>query len=217
MAKKKATKKTTAKKTASKKAVRKKTAGKKSAAPTKKKASTSTRKKTTARDATASKEAASQSAATDASSVDIAAESAASRQDAGQAAPPKKKSALAEPPVFKLDEKNDALIPDVEQETQSIGDWLQQHNKRRQPSIFERRWWDDRILSWAMADESVKVQMFRFVDVLPMLKDHQAVSRHLQEYFEEVDEHLPSAVRMVVDHAGPNTVLGRALSMNARK
>ena len=216
MAKKKATKKTTAKKTASKKAVRKKTAGKKSAAPTKKKASTSTRKKTTARDATASKEAASQSAATDASSVDIAAESAASRQDAGQAAPPKKKSALAEPPVFKLDEKNDALIPDVEQETQSIGDWLQQHNKRRQPSIFERRWWDDRILSWAMADESVKVQMFRFVDVLPMLKDHQAVSRHLQEYFEEVDEHLPSAVRMVVDHAGPNTVLGRALSMNAR-
>ena len=112
--------------------------------------------------------------------------------------------------------RNDLLAADVESETHAIGDWLQQHSSRRKPSIFERRWWDDHILSWAMADESVKVQMFRFVDVLPMLKDHQSVSRHLQEYFEEVNDHLPGAVRMVVDHAGPNSVLGRALSMNAR-
>ncbi|MFT5328836.1 MAG: RHH-type proline utilization regulon transcriptional repressor/proline dehydrogenase, partial [Planctomycetaceae bacterium] len=120
------------------------------------------------------------------------------------------------PVEFKLNADNDSLMPDVEAETRAIGDWLQQHSPRRKPSIFERRWWDDRILSWAMADESVKVQMFRFVDVLPMLKDHQSVSRHLQEYFEEVNDHLPGAVRMVVEHAGPNTVLGRALSMNAR-
>ena len=34
-------------------------------------------------------------------------------------------------------------------------------------------------MSWAMGDEAVKVQMFRFVDVLPMLKDHNAIARHL--------------------------------------
>jgi RHH-type transcriptional regulator, proline utilization regulon repressor / proline dehydrogenase / delta 1-pyrroline-5-carboxylate dehydrogenase len=112
--------------------------------------------------------------------------------------------------------ENDALIDDVEAETQEIGKWLFEHTQRHKPSIFERRWWDDHILNWAMADESVKVQMFRFVDALPMLKSHEAVTRHLQEYFEEVDEHLPAAVRLVVDHAGPNTVLGRALSYNAR-
>lgn len=108
------------------------------------------------------------------------------------------------------------LAETVEAKTQEIGSWLQSNLHRRQPSIFEKRWWDDRILSWAMADESVKVQMFRFVDVLPMLSHHEQVARHLQEYFEEVDEKLPGAARLVLDHAGPNTILGRALSVNAR-
>lgn len=107
-------------------------------------------------------------------------------------------------------------LESVEARTQEIGDWLGTQLHRRRPSIFEKRWWDDRILSWAMADESVKVQMFRFVDVLPMLSQHEQVARHLQEYFEEVDEKLPGAARLVLDHAGPNTVLGRALAVNAR-
>ncbi len=81
--------------------------------------------------------------------------------------------------------------------------------------MFERRWWDDRILSWAMSDESVKVQMFRFVDVLPTLKTHDDIIRHLQEYFDEVDAHLSGAVRLVLEYSQPNTVLGRALALNA--
>ena len=55
----------------------------------------------------------------------------------------------------------------VEAETRAIGREMWDHLERRQPSIFEGRWWEDRLLSWAMQDESVKVQMFRFVDVLP--------------------------------------------------
>ena len=104
----------------------------------------------------------------------------------------------------------------VETETQKIGDWLFGHLNRRRASIFERRWWDDRILSWAMADESVKVQMFRFVDVLPMLHNHVQIAQHLREYFEDVRDRLPSAARLVLDFSGPNTVLGRALAMSAR-
>ena len=213
MAKKKATKKAAAGKSTAKKAVKKKAAKKKAAAPTRKKAAS---KKATPKKAAAKKAAPQKPAKKKAGAEATITESAAQQSAASKKAKPTGSPAKTALVDFKLDEKNDSLIPDVEAETQAIGDWLQQHNKRRQPSIFERRWWDDRILSWAMADESVKVQMFRFVDVLPMLKDHQAVSQHLQEYFEEVNDHLPGAVRMVVDHAGPNTVLGRALSMNAR-
>ncbi len=104
----------------------------------------------------------------------------------------------------------------VEEVTQEIGRYLFEHLRRRKASIFEKRWWEDRILSWAMGDEAVKVQMFRFVDVLPRLKTHAAVARHLQEYFEEVSSHLPGAARLVLDWAEPNTVLGRALAVNAR-
>lgn len=216
MAKKKATKKAAAGKSAAKKAVKKKAAKKKAAAPAKKKAAAPTRKKAASKKATAKKSATKKPAAKKTDPEAAVAEAVVQQPDVPKKAKPSKTPVRTALVDFKLNEENDSLIPDVEAETQAIGDWLQQHNKRRQPSIFERRWWDDRILSWAMADESVKVQMFRFVDVLPMLKDHQAVSRHLQEYFEEVNDHLPGAVRMVVDHAGPNTVLGRALSMNAR-
>ena len=104
----------------------------------------------------------------------------------------------------------------IEAETQKTGHRLWSRLQHRQPSIFDRRWWDDRILSWAMADESVKVQMFRFVDVLPMLRGSAAVTRHLQEYFEAVREHLPWAARLGLDVSQPDSVLGRALAYNAR-
>jgi len=104
----------------------------------------------------------------------------------------------------------------IEVATREIGQDLLSHLDRRAPSIFERRWWEDRILSRAMADESIKVQMFRFVDVLPMLRKHEAIASHLQEYFDEVRAHLPWAVRLGLDISQPNSVLGRALGLNAK-
>ncbi|MBX3441935.1 MAG: proline dehydrogenase family protein [Planctomyces sp.] len=104
----------------------------------------------------------------------------------------------------------------LERATQRNARELWDQLERRRPSVFERRWWDDHILEWAMADESVKVQMFRFVDVLPMLKSHESVTRHLQEYFDEVRSQLPWAVRLGLDASQPNTVLGKALALNAR-
>jgi RHH-type transcriptional regulator, proline utilization regulon repressor / proline dehydrogenase / delta 1-pyrroline-5-carboxylate dehydrogenase len=104
----------------------------------------------------------------------------------------------------------------IEAETQELGRKLWAQLAGTTPSIFDRRWWDDRILSWAMTDESVKVQMFRFVDVLPMLHTHQSITRHLQEYFDEVRTHLPWAVRLGLEISQPNTVLGKALALNAR-
>ena len=77
-----------------------------------------------------------------------------------------------------MDKKSD-LTEAVEAETQAIGRQFWGQLERRMPSMFERRWWDDRVLSWAMSDESVKVQMFRFVDVLPMLKTHEQTSNRI--------------------------------------
>ncbi len=109
-----------------------------------------------------------------------------------------------------------ALQAAVENETLEVGRRVWDSITRRSATMFERRWWDDRILSWAMADESIKVQMFRFVDVLPMLRTHESVARHLQEYFDEVRQHLPWAVRMGLDISQPDSILGKALALNAR-
>lgn len=104
----------------------------------------------------------------------------------------------------------------MESATQEIGRALWAQLERRRPTIFEQRWWLDHVLEWAMADESVKVQMFRFVDVLPMLRTHEAVTAHLQEYFDEVRAHLPSAARLVVDLSDLNTLTSKAVAYSTR-
>ncbi|MFN0199540.1 MAG: L-glutamate gamma-semialdehyde dehydrogenase [Planctomycetaceae bacterium] len=115
-----------------------------------------------------------------------------------------------------MPEKETDFANGVEADIQILGRKFWDRIQRRAPNILDRRWWDDRILSWSMADESVKVQMFRFVDVLPMLKTHVSITRHLSEYFDEVREHLPWAARLGLDLAQPNSVLGRALALNAK-
>lgn len=112
--------------------------------------------------------------------------------------------------------KKKSDIDSVEDRTQQIGRELFDRLNRRSPSIFHGKWWEDRLMSWAMQDEAVKVQMFRFVDVLPMLKDHAAIARHLDEYFEEVSERLPWAARLGLQVSAHNSILSRALAYNAR-
>lgn len=104
----------------------------------------------------------------------------------------------------------------VEQRTREIGGELFERLNHRSPSIFHARWWEDRLMNWAMEDEAVKVQMFRFVDVLPMLRDHTSIARHLEEYFHEVRGHLPWAARIGLELSTGNSILSRALAFNAR-
>jgi RHH-type proline utilization regulon transcriptional repressor/proline dehydrogenase/delta 1-pyrroline-5-carboxylate dehydrogenase len=51
------------------------------------------------------------------------------------------------------------------------------------PSIFNKGWWTGKVMDWAMKNEAFKVQMFRFVDVLPYLNTSRSLSRHIEEYF----------------------------------
>ncbi len=104
----------------------------------------------------------------------------------------------------------------LEQRTQSIGRELFTEFSHYAPSVFHARWWEDRLMNWAMGDEAVKLQMFRFVDVLPMLRDHGSIARHLEEYFDEVRDRLPMAVRLGLDLSSGNAILSRALAYNAR-
>ncbi len=115
------------------------------------------------------------------------------------------------------DEPSKRHAAEIERRTRELGRYLLEHASGNQPTVLERRWWDDRIMAWAMQDESVKVQMFRFVDVLPMLADNPSVTRHLQEYFHDVRARLPSAARLGLAVATPNSIAGRALAMAARR
>ncbi len=59
------------------------------------------------------------------------------------------------------------------------------------PSIFNPDYWTGKVLDWAMRHEHFKVQLFRFVDVLPYLKTGGSLNRHFEEYFTSEPHDLP--------------------------
>ncbi len=65
------------------------------------------------------------------------------------------------------------------------------------PRLFDRKWWTGRLLEWAIRDEAFKVQLFRFIDVLPTLKTPAQIKRLVDEYFRQ--------------DTGPRDAGGRAL------
>ena len=71
----------------------------------------------------------------------------------------------------------------LEPSIQQIGRTLAEHCKNGTPAVLSQRWWNDLLMDWGMRDEDFKVQLFRFVDVLPTLKTDEQFSRLLAEYF----------------------------------
>ncbi len=71
----------------------------------------------------------------------------------------------------------------LEPSIQHIGRTLAEHCKAGTPAVLSQRWWNDLLMDWGMQDEDFKVQLFRFVDVLPTLKTDEQFTRLLAEYF----------------------------------
>jgi RHH-type proline utilization regulon transcriptional repressor/proline dehydrogenase/delta 1-pyrroline-5-carboxylate dehydrogenase len=86
----------------------------------------------------------------------------------------------------------------------------------RGPSPWERPWWDDRLMDQTMGDPATKVQLFRFIDALPMLKAPASVRRHLEEYLDEAGADVPPLVAFPLEMTPPGEVGDRAIAALAR-
>ncbi|MDO8587853.1 MAG: proline dehydrogenase family protein [Armatimonadota bacterium] len=108
----------------------------------------------------------------------------------------------------------DALTVDevqLESRTQMIGREIFRRAGHKHKSALERV--NDRVLEWTMRDRELKVQVFRFVDVLPALRTDEDIVRHLREYFDRFKDHLPRPVRLSLDLSGSNPVAVRAAAV----
>ena len=70
------------------------------------------------------------------------------------------------------------------------------------PSIFNKGWWTGKVMDWAMRNEQFKVQLFRFVDVLPYLSTGESLGRHIEEYFAAQDQDIPGVLKWGAKGAG---------------
>ncbi|MBI2364937.1 MAG: L-glutamate gamma-semialdehyde dehydrogenase [Deltaproteobacteria bacterium] len=74
-----------------------------------------------------------------------------------------------------------------ERQVQQLARSLYRQAAQNRPSIFDTRDWLGKMIEWSLENESLRVALFRFVDVLPSLDSAADIGRHLEEYFAKVD------------------------------
>ena len=105
----------------------------------------------------------------------------------------------------------------VERLTQQIGDELLGIALRQGGGVLSSRFWADRLIRWAMQDPAFKVQLFRFVDVLPMLAISGAIHQHLLEYLTQPGVSMPPGVELGLKVGGMTKGLLAATVVNRIK
>ncbi|HYE17336.1 MAG TPA: proline dehydrogenase family protein [Tepidisphaeraceae bacterium] len=109
-----------------------------------------------------------------------------------------------------VDALGDAIDPALDARTLAIGRDLFAAARKAPPG---EGWLDRRLMAIAMGDDRVKAQLFRLVDVLPVLKTPTQVNRHLKEYLGGVRDHLPWPARAGLKLVpGGDGLLGRMAS-----
>ena len=104
----------------------------------------------------------------------------------------------------------------LERRTQEIGRVLFDQIGRG-PAPWHRAWWDDRVMDLTMGDPEVKVQLFRFIDAMPVLTTTESVRRHLAEYLGEAGDRVPWWLRLALTLAPRGSPGAAVLAWLARR
>ena len=105
----------------------------------------------------------------------------------------------------------------LQQRTQAFGSAIFARVDRQGPVLFTKSWFDERLMGVTTANESLKVQLFRFVDTLPAIIDQpEANGRHLREYLDEASADLPWWVRQAIRFIPETGLRGRLLAYAAK-
>lgn len=103
----------------------------------------------------------------------------------------------------------------LEKEIAEIGRVVFNSIKGDIPSFFDRSKWSGKLMAWAMKNERFKVQLFRFIDVLPALKSDRDVLKLLKEYFYGEEDLLPKSLKRWMPEKGLlGTIVGKTVKMN---
>src|SRR5579883_3109616 len=108
------------------------------------------------------------------------------------------------------------MIPSLDERTKQYGREIFARLNRQGPILFTRTWAEDKLMGLGMHDPALKVQLFRFVDTLPYLKQPEDVSRHLREYLHEAESELPWWIRWSTRLIPDRGLLGGLLAWGSR-
>ncbi len=105
---------------------------------------------------------------------------------------------------------------DLELRTLNYGREIFARVDRHGPFPFSLAWFDDILMNFTMNEEALKVQLFRFIDTLPLLREPTVIADHLREYLEAAGKQLPWWVRLGTKLLPRRGLWGRVLAHSAK-
>lgn len=103
----------------------------------------------------------------------------------------------------------------IEDRTREVGRQIFEGVSKQKRGFFHADL-DARMMEWAMKDEDLKVQLFRFVDVLPMLKGSEDIMKHLQEYLNAPGQSFPVIGQWGLNMASASGLAGKAVAATVK-
>lgn len=98
----------------------------------------------------------------------------------------------------------------IEDEILTVGEQIWQRLQGETPGLFDAHYWHGRLLEWVMKDPDFKVDLFRFVDVLPALRTTEQVANHVRQYLVKEGRDLPSILHTALKAASHGLTAGLA-------
>jgi RHH-type proline utilization regulon transcriptional repressor/proline dehydrogenase/delta 1-pyrroline-5-carboxylate dehydrogenase len=105
----------------------------------------------------------------------------------------------------------------LERRTRAIARDLFSRTQGVKSSRLSTERWQGELMDWVMGDERLKVEMLRFVDVFPTLRNRSEVARHLHEYFDREDLAAPRVLRWGIDLTGTRSPVAPLASALIRR
>lgn len=100
----------------------------------------------------------------------------------------------------------------IETDTYQTGLAIYRNMSEEAVSHFKKGWWNDKLMQVAMDNDQLKLELFRFVDVLPYLSHHQSVANHLREYFCREGAELPKPLQWLISGATSTGLTSRLVA-----
>ncbi|MEE9294210.1 MAG: proline dehydrogenase family protein [Phycisphaerae bacterium] len=105
-----------------------------------------------------------------------------------------------------------------ESRCREIGLEILERAREAEPHFWEQAWWQQWIMNLSMKYETLRVQAFRFIDVLPsVLHRDREIARHLREYLDPDRLDMPAALRLLLGYRDPDSLHARTAVSYARR
>ncbi len=83
---------------------------------------------------------------------------------------------------------------ELQQRTLEIGGRLLAAARRHRKGFFSAGFWSDQLMAWTMKDAAFRTQLFRFIDVFPMLRSPEQIHDYLSDYLSQPGVSLPAGL-----------------------